>query len=216
VSTAIAPQEFFALSESEEVPMTMQIAMVGTDRIILASDLKWGGEAGGSRETHLAPKIKFNDAIGIGVACSEAEVSLNIATNILNQFKESDHESPCLSLELIARRSMERFDRAKVARPQSHCPIVLRGKPFRLYSLRVGLEGQNCTEVFNKRRAGDPGNPAMFFTEAYYSRRPISELTFLAAHIVLTAARFNPEGIGGLEILLAHEKTGFGLLPSGR
>jgi hypothetical protein len=198
----------------EELPMTMQVGMVGSDGIVIASDLKWGGDSGGSRETHLAPKIKVNDALGIGVACSEAEVSLNIATDILNQFKESDHEYPCLALERIARGGMDGFDRARATRPQSHCLIALRGKPFRLYSLRVGPEGQNCTEVFDRRRAGDPGNPAMFFAQAYYSPRPISELTFLAAHVVLTAPRFNSDGIGGLEILSAHEETGFRMLSS--
>jgi hypothetical protein len=198
----------------EEPPMTMQIAMIGTDGIVLASDRKWGGDTGGSRETHHAPKIKFSEQRGIAVMCSESEISLNIATNILNEFKESDHELPCLALERIALSAMQGFNTARIfPQPQSHCLIALKGKSFRLYSLKVGPEGQNCTEIFDKRRAGDPGNPAMFFAQAYYAPRQIKKLAFLGAHIVLTAAQFNSDGIGGLEILLC-DKRGFRMLSS--
>ena len=202
---------------SEELPMTMQVGMVGKNGIVLASDLKWNGDAGGQRESHYASKIKLCEERGIAVACSESEVSLNIASAIIDGFKQDDHLSPIPAIERIAKDAMRRFDepvfiRSGNIRPQSHCLVVLKGKPGKLFSLKVGPEGQNCSEELQKRRAGDPGNPAMFFVESYYTSRPVEQLVFLAAHVVLMAAHFNSGGIGSIKILVC-DKSGFRMLP---
>ncbi len=209
VAKGIARIEF-----SLEAPqMTMQIAMKGTDGVVLASDLKWIGDAGGQRETHYASKIKFSERSGIAVGCSDSEVSLNIATKIIEELKASDYSSFCSAAERIAYSVMIEFDRNRIPRPQSQCLIILQGDRCHLYSLKVGIEGENCVEILDKRRAGDAGNQAMFFSEAYYALKPINKLAFLAAHIVLTAAQFNSEGIGGLEVILC-DKRGFRMLSS--
>jgi len=214
--TAIRPSPSMGMGffSPEEPPMTMQIAMIGTDGIVVASDRKWGGDTGGSRETHLASKIKMDTQRGIAVACAESEVSLNIANAILEKLTEEMRSAlPEPAIERIAKEVMHGFDHDRILRPQSHCLIVLNKPSRRIFSLKVGPDGETCTEFFDKRRAGDPGNPAMFFAQAYYAPRPIKKLAFLGAHIVLTAAQFNNDGIGGLEILLC-DKRGFRMLSS--
>jgi len=44
----------------EEFPMTMQVAMVGTDGILLASDLMWAENNLPIRASQLSPKIKLS------------------------------------------------------------------------------------------------------------------------------------------------------------
>jgi hypothetical protein len=178
--------------------------MVGTDGIVIASDLKWYSETEGMRETHLASKIKIRDDGRIAIACAESEYSLNLSTLIFRGFQGTSSASRCAVLERIGEEAMGWCDKVPQPRPQCHCLIAMR-EPFGLYSLRVGPEGQNCTKITDKRRAGDAGNPAMYFAR-FYEKKPASDLVFLASHIVLRAAQFNSDGVEGLEVLLCEEQ----------
>lgn len=211
MSTLSVPEIPFLFHE-DGPPMTLQIGMVGTDGVVIVGDKKWYGEAGGYRETHHATKFKFDQQKGIAIACAEAEISRNIATRILEELQEKDYASPEYALQRIADGVGTGFRRFNVQIPQAHCLVVVSRPKIRLFSLRLGLEGADGAEIEDKRRAGDPGNLAMFFVDSYYGKRPIRQLVFLGAHVVLTAPRFNSDGIGGLEILLC-DRNGFQVIP---
>jgi hypothetical protein len=59
-----------------------------------------------------------------------------------------------------------------------------------------------CQEVSSKAVIGDDNNPSVFWSEGYYERRPMLSLVLLAAHLVITARKFNSGMINGLEIVL--------------
>jgi hypothetical protein len=48
---------------------------------------------------------------------------------------------------------------------------------------------------------------AIFWSERYYRRLPVSQLVTLAAHLVVAAGKINPEGIEGLEIAYCDAST---------
>jgi hypothetical protein len=214
VSTAIASQEFSVLAESEEIPMTMQVGMVGTDGILIASDKVW--TLSGIRGSHTATKFRYSVERGVGVACSESDISLNVAAKIVAELDAGHFEHPCREVERMAGDVMCGFDRSHlkirgILPPQSQCLIAI-AKPFGLFSLKVGPEGQKCQYIEDKTRVGDTQNSAVFFMEEYYALRPIKHLRLLAAHIVFEASRRNPTGIGGLEILEC-DSSGLRMLP---
>ena len=186
--------------------MTMQVGMVGIDGIVLASDKVW--ILARTRVTQTVTKLKYDSERGIGVRCAEADLSLNIASRIVECLPDGNHESPCLLLEQYAKEIMSGFDTPtfrRFGRPlQSQCLVALN-KPLGLFSLKAGLEGVKCQKIDDKTRVGDMENSALFFLESYYSSRPVKQLAFLAAHIVLEAARRNPAGVGGLEVLICED-----------
>jgi 20S proteasome alpha/beta subunit len=183
--------------------MTMQVGMVGTDGILIASDKIW--TLPGARVTQTVTKLKYSGERGIGVGCAEAEMSVNIANRIIECLPDGNHEAPSYLLEQYAKEIMSGFDTPMYRRwggpLQSQCLVALN-RPFGLYSLKVGPEGVKCERIEDKTRVGDTDNSAIFFLESFYSLRRVEQLKLLAAHIVLEAARRNPVGVGGLEMLI--------------
>ena len=67
--------------------------------------------------------------------------------------------------------------------------------------------------------SGSIANAALFFIYRYYCqyftpKTPVAKLIMLAAHAVLTASKFNPEGIQGLEMVICEGNTFKTIMPS--
>ena len=182
--------------------MTMQVAMVGTDGIILASDTRWM-ETGAVRQTGDSSKIILSHERGMAIACARnLDTARLVARDIVSLLKDDEFNDPEIPIERIAAKHItQTSDRRDV-----QCLVVLAKPKIRLFFLETGISGGEvrpvCVSETTKRVAGDNLNAAIFVTERYYTKRSIHELIPLSAHLIVAASKLNPGGIGGLEIVL--------------
>jgi 20S proteasome alpha/beta subunit len=204
-----SPSSGMGFISPEELPMTMQIGIVGSDGVILASDMQWFDETG-TRVTYDSSKIVFDSTKGIAVGCSGSSISRIVQNRIVEDLAPNDFEYPYQPVKRIVQSVL-----TNVSYRDTQWLIVLDTKPrVRLFSLQIQGSRPDLfdfIEVPNKMYAGDAKNSAVFFSETYYDRRPVEQLEMLAAHVILTAPRLNNAGIGGLEILVC-DKSGFRML----
>jgi hypothetical protein len=190
--------------------MTMQIGMIGTDGILLASDTKWMN-TGDVRQTSSSSKILFNQERTVAVTCARnMENAMRIAQGVFDQIKtDADWLYPISKIEEIARQVLGERKRGDRERNDAQCLIFSLPPRPQLFSLEVALvnrleEKPICRTIKDKAVVGDKVNAAVFWTERYYERKPIRSLIPLAAHLVISAGKLNPAGIGGLEIVLCE------------
>src|ERR1035437_5124768 len=96
----------------EDLPMTMQVAMVGTDGIVLASDTKWAiAQRRGnleSRHTSLSTKITVNDQCTVAISCAKhMETASAIADAIIKELSDKDWECPIGPMQTIGQRVLD-------------------------------------------------------------------------------------------------------------
>jgi hypothetical protein len=197
----------FPLFIEEEIPMTIQVGMIGSDGIVLASDTRWV-QQGGIRHSFEAPKIRINHARGLAVSCAR---NMETSTEIANLILAGSDDAPapdCSYIDEIAstvlKTSGDRWD--------AQCLIVSLRPQLRLFRLQTRVAKGSippimCHEISNRAVVGDDQNPAVFWSERYYERRSMRSLILLAAHLVVTARNFNSAMIAGLEIVLC-DSTG--------
>lgn len=201
----------------EEFPMTMQIAMVGSDGIVLASDTCWSnthrGMTSAIRDTSSATKIIQNDVVAIACA-RDMETSVPIARAIINGMGEKQWEENTKHyIESIAEGVLATAgDRTNI-----ECLIVATRPDLRLFHLASGVTVDKvptsayCRDILDKAVAGDTANSAVFWSERYYRRAPIAFLVSLAAQVIIDAGKRHGF-ISGLEIFLC-DGSGIRRLP---
>jgi len=196
--------------------MTLQVGLVGTDGVVLASDTKWSERSRREiRHTFDRSKITVNFEQRIAVsAARNMESSMRAARKIADEIKTEEWTSPELRIQEIAEQAMNSL--AYNVR-DVNCLIV--SPQLRLYQLEttidLGVSEQRipiCAEHTDRACAGDDLNNALFFGERYYKRQSTSELVPLAAHLIITASKLSPDRIDGLEIVVCS-KNGFSYLP---
>ncbi len=196
--------------------MTMQVGMVGTDGVLIASDTKWHSAPQipteklwvTGRHSFNSPKIKISEKRGIAVSRAlNMETASHVADEIIENLDEHDFPNPVGPIEVIGERVLHTADRQ-----DAHCLIVLARPVPQLFMFCFGLvdgtRGPICRKMESISFAGDNVNPAMFWAERYYKKLPIKTLIPLAAHLIFTARNLNNGAIGGLEIVLCDE-SGF-------
>lgn len=189
--------------------MTMQVGMVGTDGILIASDTRWMNDppllnqTTGSRLTFSSSKIAINREKGIvATYARNMEVSRDVAIQVL-ELEEKEWEYPIRSIEAIGERALK----SRGARKDAHCLIAFARPILRLFLFYLATTSSGepvavCQEMQETAFAGDNVNSAIFWSDQYYRKMPIERLVPLAAHLVLTAGKLNTATIGGLEIVL--------------
>jgi len=204
--------------------MTLQVAMVGTDGVLLASDTLWSetrqemisGKAQHSRHTYGRTKIFVDEKRNVAVSFARnMETSRRAAELIASDVREAQWESPETIIEEIAFRAIESLPQNRF---DVNCLIV--SPNMRVFQLemeqRFTPEGQqdhpSCCEHTDKAVAGDTFSPALYLMEQYYEPRPIHTLAPLASQIIFAGAKLSPDRIGGLEIVLC-DKSGVHRLP---
>lgn len=185
--------------------MTMQVAMVGTDGIVLASDLLWADNNQKIRTSQLSPKIKLSPRRDVAVSFARSmETSGPIADAIL-RLDDSAWENPIQSLREAANSIISL---PTIGRKDAHCLIVSAKPKLCAYFLRVaqvatGCWQPMCQEVIGYAWAGDDNNPAVFWVKRYYVMgRPVASLLPLAAQLITSASEVNSAAIGGLQIAI--------------
>lgn len=190
----------------EDTPVTLQVALVGTDGIVLASDKKTvvPGDGFASRRSSITSKILVNFDQGIAIAYADYDASETVAKSIWSDAaKVKQSRKDRLAFESFALDLCNR-DQFRPYGWHGELLIISLDDLDHLLHLSLKESRARLNIVENRFLAGDSSNPAGFFVEAYYancSRRPIAELTFLAAHVILSGGRYNPAGIGGLEVV---------------
>ena len=187
----------------EEVPVTLHVALVGRDGIVLAGDRELftpEDYATGS----LSSKIKIDFTRGIAVAWARDEIAETIANEMLNHTEILEDDPELLKLAETTYRKKRRdwskpdLEASLLAVSQKHL-----GKIF-----WIEVRKSHCfvRPVYDKRFIGHVQNSACFLTERYYEKGlSVSELTSLGAHTILAAGDFNRLGINGLEIVVCKE-----------
>lgn len=201
---------------TEEVRMTMQVAMVGKGGIVIASDTKV------TRESRLTVpqigyeadletdelKIEFSEQRNIAVSCADdLKDARTFARRIISDLRDED-----LTNEYTAATAMERIAKEVFAQERKvRCLIALKCPEWQLFTCTnpSGTDDETCKPSFRVWEiAGHLTNPAFFLARKFYDEnsaeaeyRSVDELTHLAAYMVLSAGQLNPRGIGGLDVV---------------
>jgi len=182
--------------------LTMQIGIIGSDGIVLASDTQWtnvlqttvNGEREATRTYRYSSKTKSNDQIVVSYAADQ-KTAQGTAQTILQTFADNDPQGV---IEQIARNIPvgERRDvQGLIAIP-----------PERLLRFDIGMQDglwtPSCEESFRYDFAGDMANTSKYWIYRYYDDLlTVEQLIPLAAYAILCSHVMNTAGIGGLEIV---------------
>ena len=194
--------------------MTMQVVMVGTDGIVLASDLMWAENNRQIRASQLSPKIKLSPKFNIAISFARSMETSGAVADAILALEDSAWENPITSLQAAA---SEIIERPTVGRKDVQCLIVSAKPTLAAYFLRVAQVGgfwtPFCQNVAGYACAGDDNNPAVFWVRRYYKKEPVVRLLPLAAQVVVSASELNSAAIGGLQVAMCSA-DGFSFLKS--
>jgi hypothetical protein len=189
----------------EEQPMTLQVALVGTDGIVLASDMKVSDITSGVLRTFVSSKIQFSPNRKLVVACARDDSSLVAGKRIVRELESQNPGRLCVKMETIGEEVIA--NKTSTGKDGEVIAISLADLS-QVFHLRITSTFQRCMPVFDKAVAGHDTNSSIFFAQRYYQRRPVNELIVLAAHVVQFGAKLNSSGIEGLEIIVC-QPSGF-------
>jgi hypothetical protein len=211
----------FPLDVEEEIPMTMQVGMVGTDGVLIASDTKWADNQAKVRSSTDSGKLRvLRVEPNMVVSCAGSMATAHrLADEIVAVTKKDEDWLSSADFRINKRIGKKVLKGVEDGRQHAQCLVAVTRPSIKLYRweiARVCGEWSPCgQEVLTKQYAGDTANPAVFWAERYYPRKPkqpISELVPLAAHLICTAHTLNTAGIDGLEIVLC-DKDGIRFVP---
>jgi len=203
----------------EEVPMTLQVGLVGTNGIVLASDCL----VGRSHVKHLTSKYSKistrKDQKVISCWSGDEYPSTQLVKEVFKRLSGDDLSElssniPESILETSFGADIVKYDSAEAM------AVTISSTP-KLYEIRLRRDGTKgsvdraCVRIQDKCIMGHRANAATFYTEHYYRKCPVENLVRLAAHTITTGSMINPNGIGGLEIIICTER-GFEHVPESR
>jgi len=188
--------------------MTLQVALVGTDGIVLASD-KRTSDVDFVTTTSRTSKIIVDDAATVAIAYAGHEISRYVAGRILREPSVLESKGSYLIdveklAETVYKEQEEQItqDSRRGFRTDSQLLIVQRKDLSRFHVLHMDRAKSLSEPRYDKAIIGHATNTACFFAERYYRKAPVDALKLLAAHTILTAGRINPFGIEDLEMLV--------------
>lgn len=201
--------------------MTMQVGMVGTDGVLIASDTKLAENNLPIRGSFGSTKFKMDHECGVAVSCAGSmNTAFRLADEIISESRQDEGwrfaplgSSGCGAIQRIGERVLKATD---TGREHAQCLIAFTRPSVDLYLFQLVKTGREwgpvCKEITTKKFAGDTANAAIFWGERYYRKMPIEKLIPLAAHLIIAAGALNSAGIGGLEIVLCNS-SGIHRLP---
>jgi len=198
--------------------MTLQLAMFGSDGVVLASDTL-RCFMGKLRASENAQKIVIESVLGLAYASSGDDCAREIGSNLTARLTPGETLSNGLLLD-VGNQTLSRFARktnSKKRNLRGKLIIVQsRGKVGIKYDVGFGVwtleysqgkvlpSGVPRTQGKGHAWAGDEANSAQFFIEWYYrgmSLMPVESLKKMAAHTILMGGKLNPTGVEGLQIV---------------
>jgi len=192
--------------------MTMQVGMVGTNGVLIASDTRWMNPPmlrenqfwAGGRHTFNSPKITICHERGLAISCAkDMNTARHVANEIIRTMKDEDLRYPISSIETIGASVLRS---AEQPNPDAQCLIAFAHPVAQLFLFQFAtVNGQRvpaCQQMGTFAIAGDNINPAIYWPERYYQKLPIERLVPLAAHTIIAAHKLFNGAISGLEIVL--------------
>jgi hypothetical protein len=186
--------------------MTMQIGMVGTDGVLIASDTQWTDNEAPVRSSTNSTKFVIDDDCSVAVARAGSMHSAgNLAFEII-ALTLQDENWRFTDFRALSRIGERVLASARPGREAAQCLVAFTRPTPALWLFEMARMGDGWglvnQEVLSKKIAGDTKNAATFWAERYYRPLPIKTLVPLAAHLIVSAHTLNTAGIGGLEIVL--------------
>jgi hypothetical protein len=198
--------------EEEEVPMTMQVGLVGSDGIVLVSDSltftdlppRLQNRDNQINDTQTLEKIKISPSGKIAVSCAwDMRQALALADALIQGFSETSTPIDD-QLRNIARTSM-----AQSTWKSAECLVVISKPVPALFSLQCikGSNGENdeyhCIPVPFYAFAGHRHLSPTFWVHRYYDisgpRANTASLLHLGTQVVVDAGRLSSGAVRGLE-----------------
>ncbi|MDR3575073.1 MAG: hypothetical protein P4L50_14530 [Anaerolineaceae bacterium] len=184
--------------------MTMQVGMIGTDGIILASDIQAQRRmircGLGTWHTSDAYKIKISTSKKIVASCAmDMCESERIASELLTTLDGVDIYSRERKIIEIARTIPNKL--------AVECFVAFIDPDPWLFLIQHpdGSDHPIVQPIIGKAFAGDALNPAAYWAERYYCKMAVGKLKHLAAHVIAEAGILNPALIGGLDIVIGKD-----------
>ena len=184
--------------------MTMQVGMIGSDGIVLASDTRWLRSLVRCemRTWHTSGGYKIKLSTDQKIAISYAQDMCEgdrIASHLLIVLENIDIHTREQKLRDVAltipdNLAVECF--VAFVDPEPSLFLIQHPKDSTLPIIQIVLE---------KAFAGDTLNPAVYWAERYYRGLPVDKLKHLAAHVIGEAGRLNPTLISGLDIVIGKD-----------
>jgi 20S proteasome alpha/beta subunit len=193
----------------EEPTMTLQVALVGKDGFVIASDtqVSSGGGPVGSRHLMLrtarTEKIFKNEDIIFAISGNAAVVF--IARELLHALHQSLGSDVENTLADLLQTESDAILAKEIGLRQSASGQLIVAVPgiSKLWEVSFQLGFASVNKFFDKVIGGDRGNSAIFWVERYYSNeKSVEDLAMLAAHTVLEGHFLNPSVVGGLQVLV--------------
>ena len=202
----------------EEVPVTFQIGMVGSDGVLLASD-RLHTQFSPYRNRFLSDKISVHEDIGLAYCCTGDDLTTIVMQHVLGSVR-ADRKWPIeLHLSTGVDRALEglasRSKQGVLERPLrrgSVLAVYRASRAVQLWKFDIDVELSKQLPAYlieNHCCIGDDVNAASFFVERYFDNNhkvPLAHLAQLAAHTVLMAGATNPTGVDGLDIVLCTQE----------
>lgn len=196
----------------DEVPVTFQIGIVGSDGVLLASD-RLVTRLVPCRMTSRMEKIIVREDIGLAYCCS-GDDDFAATMGIVMDAHKANSSMP------IDLRLSETLDEARVGRNTLGCGSILvacltqNETQLWKFGLTTQIRPDPPCRMRDRWIIGDETNTAIFFSEKYLPispQLPLERLLPLAAHTILMAHEMNPTGVDGLDITLCT-REGFRVL----
>src|SRR5271167_2726798 len=156
----------------EDVPMTMQIGMVGSDGIVIASDMQ-AARSGSVRTTYKTSKIYCSHEAGLAYCCAGSDLAVLAGRKTAELIAQGES----LTLPECAEKAARDVYRAKYGQfagtptQGQFMEVVLLAMVTDSASglWRVNISGSPyCERIISKDVSGDRVNSAVFFSEQYF------------------------------------------------
>jgi hypothetical protein len=219
------------LSEECE-PVTLQVVLLGSDGIVIASDTCATNfnpqvtNRTNARTTEDVQKITIVDSKFVYMFAGD-ECAKTVGAAVARAVGENPECLSAAHIDEISKSTLDLYRENSVPRDRVDYREVIwfqvKDGGFIIWSAVCNdRDGQFVTQpsqvvLGNKRKflAGDKSNPALYIVEHYYDKYPlrnVSSLKRLAAHAILTGGAFSAN-VRGLEMVVGNSK-GFERVPS--
>lgn len=187
--------------------MTFQIAMIGSDGWVLASD-RIRGNAQGVRLTSTIDKAIVSHDLGFAYAFAGDDCAAMMGATLAEHVSELKPESQAQFRQWLiglANNTWEYF--AKNVQPihssyqLRSVILMLASSPRQFWLIQIGQQSL-VDAVHDKWISGDISNAARFFVERYYDKDlRVDQLVNLASQTLIGASKLSPAGVRGLDIV---------------
>lgn len=194
------------LIEDDDLPMTMQIGMIGRDGIVLASDRKWSttwvrsnrAKLQGLRDEHGDSKILLSPTGNLAICCADDMIAaIEVAQKVISDWTPGIDDLACNALKILIE--------PLCSHQPFQCLIASPPSLLLLVSRESGIDGSlSITRASDRICAGDRTNAAKFWHLRYYDHSlPNSKLSSLAAQLIADAAFLNSGIVGGFDLVVS-------------